>query len=187
MKKIFLKLRSGISYLLCVILLLYVPMKVILSWWLPQYKNSLTYLAFLLPICIFDGKMQLLFNTYMKVYRKERMMLLFNIISLIVSAVLCAIGAFAIKSIVAVALAMTIAIIIRSIIANVYLSKIMKINIDKNTIFEVILAVMFILLSAYCSDLILFIFYGIAYATYLIFNKNEIKQLLRGIVKSKSI
>ena len=178
MKRIFLKMRSGISYLLTLILLLYVPMKLLLSWWLPQYTESLRYLAYLLPICVFDGKMQLLFNTYMKVLRRERVMLLINLISLGISAILCAIGAYLIKDIVAVALAMMVAIVMRSIIANTYLSKAMEIRLDKNIIWEVVSAFLFVILNAYTSTLISFFVYGVAYSLYLVFNLNEIKELL---------
>ena len=49
--------------------------------WLPQYAESLRYMVILLPICIFDGKMSLLCNTYLKVLRKERQLFYFNLIS----------------------------------------------------------------------------------------------------------
>lgn len=178
MKRIFVKLRSGISYLITLILLLYIPMKFVLSWWLPQYTESLIYLAYLLPICVFDGKMQLLFNTYMKVLRKERIMLLVNLIALGISAILCAIGAYLIKDIVAVALAMMIAIVMRSIIANSYLSKTMGVGIDKNIIWEVALAFLFVLVNAYTTTLVAFLAYGAAYGLYVFANRNEIKGLV---------
>lgn len=190
MKRIFVKLRSGISYLLTLILLVFVPFKIILSWWLPQYTESIRYLAFLLPICVFDGKMQLLFNTYMKVLRKERIMLIINMISLGISAVLCAIGAYLIKDIVAVAIAMMVAIVMRSIISNSYLSKAMNIRLDKNIIWEVALAFIFIFANAYTSSLIAFVIYGVAYGFYVMLNLNEIKGLLntakRKLIKTKN-
>lgn len=176
-KRIFVKLRTGISYLLCLILLAYIPMKEVLSWWLPQYTDSLKYMAFLLPICVFDGKMQLLFNTYMKVLRKERVMLIINALSLIVSTILCAIGAFLIGDIVAVALAMTAAIVFRSLIANVYLAKQMNLSIDKNILWEVVLAILFIMLNAYFNDVVVFTAYGVVYAVFLLVNKGEVKEL----------
>ena len=125
MKKVFVLVRGGISYLLCAILALYVPVKFVLSIWLPQYKLSLEYLAILLPLCVFDGKMQLLYNTYLKVLRKEKMLLLINIISLGISAGLCSIGAYVLNNMMAVVICMVAAIAIRSLITNIYLSKIM--------------------------------------------------------------
>ncbi|MGN0414936.1 MAG: oligosaccharide flippase family protein [Agathobacter sp.] len=177
MKKIFVKLRSGISYFLCLILLLYVPLKMFLSWWLPQYTESLTYMAFLLPICVFDGKMQLLFNTYLKVLRKERTMLLINLTALAISAGFCAIGAFVISDIVAVAIAMTSAIVVRSLLANIYLSKELGVSVDKNIFWEIGLALLFIVVNAYTNNVIAFVTYGCVYVVYLLLNRREIKEL----------
>ena len=35
----------------------YYPIKLILSTWLPQYADSLRYMALLFPICIYESKM----------------------------------------------------------------------------------------------------------------------------------
>ena len=187
MKRIYLKLRSGISYVLCFILVLYVPLKITLSWWLPQYTESLRYLAYLLPICIFDGKMQLLFNTFLKVLRKERAMLQINLIVLGISTILCAIGAFIIKDIIAVSIAMLLAIVLRSIITNAYLSKVMVTKFDKNLIWEFGLSFSFIVLNAYVNNYLAFLIYGIMYVLYLIDNRAEIKVIFKKDGKKQTI
>jgi O-antigen/teichoic acid export membrane protein len=74
-------LRDSLGIILCGVLIFYVPIKVILTWWLPHYTDSLRYLSVILPICVFDGKMQMLYNTYLKVLRKERGLLYINIFS----------------------------------------------------------------------------------------------------------
>lgn len=179
MKRFFLKMRSGISYLLCLMLWIFVPLKLILIWWLPQYEEALEYLAILLPICVFDGKMQLLFNSYMKVFRKERNMLYINLVSLGISIALCAASVYWIGNIFAVALATMIAVALRSIIANEYLSRIMGVQKDKKIIWEIVLVSLFILINIHVSDLFSFLIYGVAYAFYLLINRNEIKELMR--------
>ncbi|MBE5851203.1 MAG: hypothetical protein E7298_13890 [Lachnospiraceae bacterium] len=177
-KSIFEKTRFGISYLFTSILILYAPLKFILLWWLPQYAESFKYLAFLLPICVFDGKMQLLFNTYMKVLRKERILLLINLISLGLSVLLCSIGAYIIGDIVAITLAMMISIVMRSILSNVYLSNVMGVALDKNTISEVGLSALFVFLNVFTSTIVAFLIYVMAYVIYIFVVRNEIKKLL---------
>ena len=94
LKKYYRMLRSGLGILLPAVLLAYIPMKYLLGLWLPQYRESLRYLALLLPLCTFDGKTQLLCTTYLKVLRKERLLLRINLLACGVSAVLSVMGAF---------------------------------------------------------------------------------------------
>ena len=174
MKKVFVLVRSGISYLLCAILALYVPVKFILSIWLPQYKLSLEYLAILLPLCIFDGKMQLLYNTYLKVLRKEKMLLLINIISLGISAGLCSIGAYVLNNMMAVVICMVAAIAIRSLITNIYLSKIMEVPNEINVIWECVLSLIFIVINLTLPMYIAFFVYLAAYVIYCLVTRNTL-------------
>lgn len=50
--------------------------------WLPEYTDSLMYMALLFPMCIYEGKMSLLINTYLKTLREEKAMLKVNLIAL---------------------------------------------------------------------------------------------------------
>ena len=170
----FLKLRSRLSLLLCFIPLCYIPLTECLSWWLPEYKLSCYYLAFLLPICIFDGKMQLLFNTYLKVLRKERYLLIVNIVSLLLSTVLTGAGLFMYNNIESVAISMTIAIAIRSIIANLYISKELSISYDKDSFWEIALVVLFLLSVNVFDNLTAFLIYGFGYFIFILFHVKEL-------------
>lgn len=59
-----------------------------ISWkkWIPAYAVSLQYLAILVPIVVFSSKVNLLTNNYLKVYRKEKSMLLVNLVSVALGA-----------------------------------------------------------------------------------------------------
>jgi len=179
MRHLFLTLRKSVNYLMYLILLGYVPLKAILTLWLPQYKESLYYLMFLLPICVFDGKMQLIFNTYMKVLRKEKSLLLINLCSLILSLILCYIAAFKIKNIVAVAIAMTIAIFIRSWIANIYLSFILKLPYQFTMFSEIGVIILFWIVNIYLKPIVAF---GVLFITYSFYIGINYKEIL-GMVK----
>lgn len=183
MKQVFLAVRSGISYLLCAILAFYVPIKYILSLWLPQYQLSLEYLAILLPLCIFDGKMQLLYNTYLKVLRKEKILLFINLISVGISAALCAVGAYLFNNMIAVLIFMVVAIAVRSLITNLYLSKVMNVPNEVNVIWECLLSLTFVFSNLKFSMSIAFCIYLIAFLMYCFFTKNILKKCFL-IIKS---
>ena len=68
--------------------MVYYPLKEMLSWWLPQYADSLIYMSVLFPVCLFESKVGLLINTYLKSLRKEALMLKINLISLGVAAII---------------------------------------------------------------------------------------------------
>lgn len=183
MKKVFVIVRSGISYLLCAILAMYVPVKYVLGIWLPQYKLSLEYLAILLPLCIFDGKMQLLYNAYLKVLRKEKILLLINVISLGISAGLCSIGAYVLNSMTAVVICMVAAIAMRSLITNIYLSKIMEVPNEINVIWECVLSFIFIVINLTRPMYIAFFVYLVTYIIYCWITRNTLKVCISSIKK----
>ena len=181
MKSVFVIVRSGISYLLCAILALYVPVKYALSMWLPQYKLSLEYLAIMLPLCIFEGKMQLLYNTYLKVLRKEKVLLLINMVSLGISAGLCSIGAYVLYNMTAVVICMVAAIAIRSLITNVYLSRIMEVPNEMNVLWECMLSLIFIIINLAFPMYIAFLIYLVAYVIYCWFTRNTFKECISSV------
>ena len=82
------------------LLVLYYPAKVILSAWLPQYEESLRYMALMFPMCLYEGKMSMLINTYMKAMRMEKQMLLVNLISVTLSVLSTGLVIFLLKDLV---------------------------------------------------------------------------------------
>ncbi|MFQ9320919.1 MAG: oligosaccharide flippase family protein [Enterococcus durans] len=101
-------------------LILYLPASLFLKHWLPTYTLSIDYLCYLLPIFIFDGKMQILNNTFFKVLRKEKKMLEINILALTISGVLGTIVAFSSQNMNLMILILVISIGFRSLIAELY-------------------------------------------------------------------
>lgn len=81
-------IRWGLTIPMFGMLLAYAPMKSILSWWLPQYAQSLKYLAILFPLCIFETRNTLLVWTYLKVLRKEAQIMRVSLIMIVLSALL---------------------------------------------------------------------------------------------------
>ena len=81
--EIYLVLRRVLSYSLLGLLITYYPLNFILIQWLPKYSDSLFYMGMLLPICVFESKMQMVVNTYLKSLRQEALMLKINIIAVI--------------------------------------------------------------------------------------------------------
>lgn len=156
------------------ILILYYPMKVILTSWIPDYSESLQYMVLLFPMFVYEGKMALLINTYLKTLRKEKLMLKINFISLILSVLITFISAFLLRNLILSILSIVIVIIFRSILAEWYLSKFLGISIYRSTVVELIVTIMFILVGWIMNFWISMIIYMITYLLYLILKRKEI-------------
>ena len=126
---------------------LMIPGKWIISLWLPQYTDSLYYIGILLPICIFDAKMNMIFNTYFKVLRKEKMLLQINIVSLALSCFLSAIGTFVLESYWFVIVSMVISVVFRSVYSEFNINHVMGIKSTGKTVFEIIFAAVYMFIS----------------------------------------
>lgn len=172
-------LQDILSFVLLGILLFYMPLYYILRIWLPQYTESMKYMVILLPICVFDGKMNMLCNTYLKVLRKERQLLYFNFIALFISAGLCAIGTYIFKNVFIVANSMVIAVAVRYIISKIYLDGLFHKIIIPDIFVDCLMCIIFVLGTWFTSPLYGFGIYCVAYLILCIIKKNKIISLLR--------
>ncbi|KPB05736.1 hypothetical protein AAV98_05490 [Bacillus sp. CHD6a] len=177
--------RIGLSLFFPVVFLLYYPMIYLLNFWLPQYKDSFIYWALLLPICTFDGKMQMLCSTFFKVLRKERLLLLINIFTMIISIILSVVGAYVIGNLYSIIIFLVLSIAIRSIIAELYLSKLMGISVIKDLILEIGVASSFIISFWYLNVQESFLVFSLVYFIFLLINWNKLKYLIRTLFHLK--
>lgn len=181
--------KSCLVMLLPIVFVLYVPGKIILSGWLPQYIESLKILAVTLPICVFDAKMQILGNTFFKVLRKEKKLLNINLFTMILSCVLSIIMGIFVKSMLGIVVVMVFCIVIRSIISEMVLDDYYEIN-RKNSvkfiIFEVAITIVFMTVSYKCTNLMTFCIMFMVYLIYLLINKEELFKISKSFF-NKSI
>lgn len=161
-------------------LLLFVPMKIAVGKWLPQYETSLHCFGILLPICVFDGKMQLLYSTYLKVLRKEKILLYINGVAVCVSLGLSVIGAYLFHSLEFIAWSLLVAIAIRSIIAEISLMRLMKTDVNwLLQLSEIVIIIGFAVLSTSLENAGAFVAYFIVYAGYLLLNYKSVVSILK--------
>ena len=169
-KKVYKNITEVLTVILPLAFLAYIPVKVILIRWVPKYEDSLNYLVLLLPIVTFDGKMNLLCNTYFKVLRKEKFLLKVNLLSMMLSLILSIIGVYIFDNMLFVIIFMVVAIAFRSVLSEIYLSKLMNHRITLNVIQEIFIAAIFMIISYNMSALKAFIVFLLVYVVYIIVN-----------------
>lgn len=140
-------MRRFCFFIMPFIYLLMLPGKWVIAIWLPQYTDSLYYLGILLPICVFDSKMNMIFNTYFKVLRKEKTLLQVNMFSLALSCVLSVIGTYIMESYWFVIVGMVISVVFRSLYSELNINQFIGIRATWKPIFEIAFAVIYMLIS----------------------------------------
>lgn len=184
-KDTYIFVRDLLSIILPSILILYLPICIFVKIWLPQYINSLQYLVYLLPICIFEGKVQLLYSTYFKALREEKLLLIINVITMIISSIIAFIFSYIYKNIYLVSLGILFVISSRSVVSSIIISKKLNIKNNYNIYIEYILVITFILLTLFLDPIISTIIYIVIYLIYVFINKRVVYNLISVIKKGK--
>lgn len=158
----------------------------ILNLWLPKYSESLVYLGVLLPIIIYSSKVSLLTNNYLKVYRKEKLMLLANAISIAVGAVLFVLCAYVFDNLYALLGCVVFVITLNSVLSEIFVLRTIHVKIVKEFIIEAVMTVGFILCASFLNLWIGCAVYGGMLLVYAIINYKSIIALIRRLVRRKS-
>ena len=154
----------------------------ILNIWLPKYTDSLVYLGILLPIIIYSSKVSLLTNNYLKVYRKEKLMLFANIISITVGIILFVLCTYVFNNITALLGCVVFTIMLNSILSEIFVLKTIKVKFMKEFIIETIMTVGFILCTSLLSLWIGLAVYGGLFVCYCIVNYKSLKNLFGAVL-----
>lgn len=179
-------IRNIISPFLFIIMICYFPGCWILKRWLPAYTASLKYLGILLPLIIFSSKVSLLTNNYLKVYRKEKLMLLANAISVALGAVLFVLCAYVFNNLYALLGCVVFVIMFNSVLSEIFVMRTIHVKIIKDFIIEAVMTVAFIL----CASLLNLWQGCLAYlgviAVYCAVNYKSIAAMFRTLTRKKA-
>jgi hypothetical protein len=176
---IYITMRSVLMVFLLGILIIFYPLKSLLLVWLPQYADSLMYMALVFPMCVYEGKMALLINTYLKTLRKEKMMLKINLISLGLSVIFTFFTTQLLRDLDLAIVSIVILLAIRCALAEIYLSKILMISIYKDITLELIMSLTFMLLGWFINSWVTVAIYVLAYVIYLIVKRKDIGNTIK--------
>ncbi|MHB8963043.1 MAG: oligosaccharide flippase family protein [Saccharofermentanales bacterium] len=175
---IYIALREIVMMILLGLLIVYYPLKIVLLTWLPQYSDSLKYMALVFPICVYEGKMSLLVNTFLKVMREEMLLLKINIISLIFSIVVTIITTIIFKNLNLAIISILVLIAFRCILAEKHLNKLLKIPQFNNQVIESIMTLVFVFTGWFINSWIAFVLYTLTFILYLIIRRNNLKKTI---------
>lgn len=174
-------MRTFLMVLLLGMLIVFYPLKVVLSAWLPQYSDSLMYMALVFPMSVFEGKMALLISTYLKTLRKEKLLLKINLVSLVLSVMLSFVTTIVLKNLDLAIVSIVIVLAFRCVLAEMFLSKILGIEVFKDITLELTLIFIFILTGWFVNSWLTVLAYAVAYAIYLLIKRKDINGTIKNI------
>jgi len=174
LSNIYITIRDFLMVVLFGMLILYYPIKIFLLAWLPKYADSLKYMVLVFPMCVFEGKMALLINTYLKTLRKEKAMLKINLLALTLSLVITFVNTVLFKSLNSAILSIVILLAFRCALAELFLAKILKISLFKDIALELMMTSTFILIGWFIDSYLGVLIYIVAYIVYLIIKREDI-------------
>lgn len=173
LQTIYITMRDFLMIILFGMLIIYYPLKVLMSVWLPQYAESLKYMSLLFPMCVFEGKMSILINTYLKTLRKEKLLLKINVLFLILSIITTLITTLFLGNLNLAIVSIAILLALRCAFAEYRLSKILVISLQKDIILELVMTLIFIIIGWYIDSWLAVLLYSITYLMYLITKRKD--------------
>jgi O-antigen/teichoic acid export membrane protein len=176
-------MRNFFTVIIFGILFLYYPLKVILSSWLPAYASSLDYMVLLFPMSVYEGKMALLVNPYLKTLRKESLMLKINLLTFICSILISAIVTIVFKNLDLAVFSIIFMLAFRCIIAEILLSKFIKLKLFKDIVIESFIVSSFIALGWFLNSWVSAVTYLSVILIYYAIKRKEIKNSFKNIKK----
>lgn len=167
-------MRTCLMIPLLGMLVCYYPAKVILSAWLPQYADSLVYMALLFPMCVFESKMSMLIETYMKTLRKEKWLLLVNVVTVSLSVITTLITTYWLHNLDLAVASIAFLLAFRCVFAELLLSTVLDVNVKMDIALELALTVVFIVASWFVGGVAGLSIYAMAYLIYLFVKRKDV-------------
>lgn len=178
--------RSALACVLPVAYVLYAPICWVLGIWLPDYGESLALFALLLPLCVFDGRMDIVGTTYLKVLRKEGLLLKINLSALAISAVGAIVGAYVVRSVELMLVVATVAIVWRCLFTEWLVGKELGAAGGGIDIGSIALACVALASNWFVGGAMGFVLSAAAYGTFLVARREDVRRLLDGVSRLRA-
>jgi hypothetical protein len=135
-------------------------------------------MALVFPICVYEGKMSLLTNTYMKTLREEKMMMKLNVIALSFSVLLTIFATRIIHNLDLAVLSIIIVLTFKCIISELYLVHKIHITISKDIVLELIMTSGFIICGWFLFSVNGLLMYSLFLVFYTMATHKNIKEAI---------
>lgn len=173
---IYTALRAVLTATMFLALFLYFPLRPLMEAWLPDYADSMQYLALLFPVAVFEAKVAMLSDTYMKSLRMEVLMLRVNVVVLVAAGALGALTAWGLDSLDLTVLLLVVVIAARSAAMELALDRRLRLGLLTRVLSEVGLAAVFMVATWFLVPWAALVAYAVAAALYLVAYSRDLRR-----------
>ena len=174
-------MRSAVGLILPAVFLAYVPLQLFVTSFLPNFESGMEYLVLLLPMCLLDGKTNLVATTYFKVRGRAGELMLINLFSATLSVALCFAVASVGGSVGAILAAAVVVSAVRYVAFELRCRRLEQREDREVTLrlfSELALCGVFVVATMYLRNIYAVIVYAIAYFIYLCTRRRELARLI---------
>ncbi len=182
-KEYYEKISCVLMLLVLGALVFYYPGKVLLMVWLPAYEESLNYMAMLFVVCVYESKMAMLLNTYMKTLREERRLLIYNAVSVAISFVLALVSCYVVHDLELAAMSIVVVQAIRSTLVERYVGKKIGHRVVGDILVVHLLVAIFIISNWRIGGCLGMVIYLISYTLFLVNKRTQAKDIFANLIK----
>lgn len=176
--EIYIIIRNTLTFMLFAGLIGYYPIRYILSLWLPKYADSLIYMSVLFPVCVFESKVYLLINTYLKSMRQEFLMLKINAVSVAVSLIVTVLTVGIWHNLDAAVFSIVLAYAFQCILAEYHVTRLLGLNLWKNMLEDLLMCAIFIISGWALDSFLCMVVYGAAYIVFVLIHRCSLQQIV---------
>lgn len=163
-------------------LILYYPESWLLEKWLPKYVSSLSCLGLLNPLIVYSSIISLLTNNYLKAFRKEMVLLVINVLTVLLAIGLYIMSAYWFENFFLLLIAVVLVVILRTIFSEIAVMKIIHLDLKKEFLIEFLLTCAFLISTQCFTKIAGFFFYLTFMIVYTYINLNSIISIKRTVL-----
>lgn len=171
-------IRNMLDFILFAALIGYYPLRCILAWWLPKYADSLIYMSVLFPVCVFESKVTLLINTYLKSMRKEFLMLEINAVSVAFSLTVTIFTVGIWHNLDAAVFSIVLVYAFRCVLAEYHVTKLLGLDLKMEMLEDLLMCSIFIVSGWVFDSFLCMVVYGAAYAVFVLAHRKSLQQII---------
>lgn len=161
------------------VLIFAIPIQNIIKIWLPNYYYAMQTMVIIIPICVFECENSILLNTFLKSLRKERSILLINIIMVFASLIYTFLFTKIHKDIDLLVFGIVLLIAIRTLITKIYTLFLLNMNLFKfNYYIEFLITILYLVVIIKLNNICGLFLNILIYISYIIFNYKKINNCL---------
>lgn len=166
-RHLFSAMRDILVVLMPVTYCLAIPIAWLVGRWLPDYLPALKYFLLMIPLCVFDGRANLLGATFMKVLGRTRALLWINVISLVTVLFLAGAGLAAGGGPGWVVVSGVVAFVMRALLAECLVGRWLGVSDCGSAVVDAVFVCCYLLMVSTCDGLQSFVGCFVGYGVLL--------------------